>query len=285
MTKQCLLIGGDKRHRFLAEYLLKDGFTVYCYGLERCFDLPKEAITVDTLPAVPVTILPIPLTKDGQIVYAPYSRAPLSVEWVIDKLTPETTVFGGMMASGVQDLLKQRGITFYDYGLDEAFNRLNAIPSAEGAIEIAMHNTPFTLQGAKVCVVGFGRIGKALVERLVALGCEVTATARRAEQLDEIARLGALPLFTDDLTQSDGFDILFNTVPAPMVHAGVLARLSPATLVIDLASKPGGVDFDFAAQTGIRCIHALSLPALCAPKTAAQYVYLTLQQHWNGEVN
>jgi dipicolinate synthase subunit A len=285
MEKQCLLIGGDKRQRFLADDLLQDGFKVYCYGLERCLDLPQAVVQVDTLLPTPVTVFPIPITKDGQTVVAPYSGAPLSLEWVIDKLSPTTTLFGGMFPLDVREALEKRGISFYDYGLDEEFNRLNAIPSAEGAIEIAMHNTPYTLQGASVCVVGFGRIGKALVTRLLALGCKVTATARRAEQLSEITALGAIPLFTDNLACSDGYDILFNTVPAPVVHSAVLERLSPTTLVIDLASKPGGVDFDTAVSKGIRCIHALSLPALCAPKTAAQYLYLTIKQHFNGEVN
>ena len=44
-------------------------------------------------------------------------------------------------------------------------------------------------------------------------------------------------------------------------------------LFIDLASLPGGIDFSFASERGIKAIQALGLPAKTAPKTAAEIVF------------
>jgi len=65
-------------------------------------------------------------------------------------------------------------------------------------------------------------------------------------------------------------------VPAQVLSAEVLARLRPGSLIVDLASRPGGTDFEAARRLGHRAIHALSLPAACAPETAGEAVAQTV---------
>ena len=72
------------------------------------------------------------------------------------------------------------------------------------------------------------------------------------------------------------FDTVVNTVPAPVLSEAVLARLRPQSFIVDLASCPGGTDFDAARRLGHRAIHALSLPAACAPETAGEAVAQTV---------
>ena len=55
-------------------------------------------------------------------------------------------------------------------------------------------------------------------------------------------------------------DVIFNTVPGLLLSETVLKALPPETLVIDLASRPGGTDFDAAKRLGIRVVWALALP-------------------------
>ena len=79
-----------------------------------------------------------------------------------------------------------------------------------------------------------------------------------------------------------GQDTVINTIPAPVLPRKMLEKLPRGALIIDLASLPGGTDFDAAEALGIRAEHALALPGKCAPDTAgaliAQTVLTILQE-------
>ena len=65
-----------------------------------------------------------------------------------------------------------------------------------------------------------------------------------------------------------GYDLVVNTVPARVLGQAELADLKPDCLVLDLASKPGGVDLEEAARLGRSVVWALSLPGKVAPVSA-----------------
>ena len=83
-------------------------------------------------------------------------------------------------------------LNLYDVRLlldDPVFVHENAVLTAEGALCAAMRDTPFALVDAHVMVVGYGRIGRALTERLVGLHADVTVASRREEgRLQAMAR-------------------------------------------------------------------------------------------------
>ncbi|MEE1061733.1 MAG: dipicolinate synthase subunit DpsA, partial [Ruminococcus sp.] len=56
----------------------------------------------------------------------------------------------------------------------------------------------------------------------------------------------------------------------------VLASANSSVLIIDLASKPGGVDFEAAKKQGIDAVRALSLPGQSAPKSAGDIIKKTV---------
>ncbi|MGN0177827.1 MAG: NAD(P)-dependent oxidoreductase, partial [Monoglobaceae bacterium] len=142
---------------------------------------------------------------------------------------------------------------------------------------LAMANTPYTIHQSRCLVVGYGRIGKLLSEDLRALGADVTATARKHSDLAWIEARGFKACRTEKLADiAGGFDIIFNTVPHPVINFKVLSATRPEVLIIDLASKPGGVDFDTAKELGRRVIWALSLPGKAAPLTAGRIIKNTL---------
>ena len=105
----------------------------------------------------------------------------------------------------------------------------------------------------------------------------MTAAARRPAQraLAESYGLRSIELFRLEQL-APAFDTVVNTVPAPVLTERVLSALQPGSLIVDLASKPGGTDFEAARRLGHRAIHALSLPAACAPETAGEAVARTV---------
>ena len=157
------------------------------------------------------------------------------------------------------------------------YHTANALPTAEGAIQIAMEELPITLHDARVLVIGFGRLGRTLAPRLRALGARVWVSARRYEQRAAAESMGlgseGMHRLPDWLC---GYDLVLNTVPAPVLGVEELAALKERALVIDLASRPGGVDMDAAATLGVRVIWALSLPGKVAPVTAGRYIKDTI---------
>lgn len=153
----------------------------------------------------------------------------------------------------------------------------NVPPTAEGAVQIAMEELPITLHGARVLVLGFGRLGKLTAHRFAALGARVSIAARKWADL---AWGEAYGYAAEHIERLDGFlcgyDLVVNTVPRKVLTAHRLADLRPGCLVIDLASKPGGVDLDAASHLGVRVIWALSLPGKVAPVTSGKIIRDTI---------
>lgn len=137
-----------------------------------------------------------------------------------------------------------------------------------------MEQTAFTIQGSHCLVLGCGRIGLLLAQKLHALHAKVTVSARSARDFARLSASGLRSIDTRRLTgQLSGFDIVFNTIPAPILGASELAELSAPCLLIDLASLPGGIAPDTPIPPSCRVLHALSLPGRVAPLSAARAIH------------
>jgi dipicolinate synthase subunit A len=158
-----------------------------------------------------------------------------------------------------------------DTGEDDELAILNSIPSAEGAILMAMQATPFTIHNSNCLVLGPGRTGLTLVRMLQGLGAHVWGAARKAPGRARLFEMGAMPVDFADLPHClPQIDIVFNTVPAQVLDRSLVYVLRRTAVIIDLASAPGGVDFVAAAERGIHAELAPGLPGKVAPLTAGR---------------
>ncbi len=271
-AKNIWVAGGDPRQAALAELLADDGHSVHTYALEwgegmRCEPSMAGADRADCV------VLPLPAAGPDGKLNAPLAAESHSLTQVLDALRPGQLVCAGMVEDGLRRLAEERDLELRDYFAREELAVLNAIPTAEGAIQIAMEELPITLHDARVLVVGFGRLGRTLAPRLRSLGARVWVSARRYEQRAAAECMGLGSEGVDGLSDwLCSYDIVFNTVPAPVLGVEELAALKERALVIDLASRPGGVDMDAAAALGVRVIWALSLPGKVAPVTSGRYI-------------
>lgn len=93
------------------------------------------------------------------------------------------------------------------------------------------------------------------------MGAQTYVEARKYADLAMIEGHGYEPLPLGELKNHiHEFDIIFNTVPSMILDRELLKNVKKDALIIDLASKPGGVDFEAAKDYGVRVIWALSLP-------------------------
>ena len=272
------VIGGDMRQVKLASLLAADGHAVSAFAIDQV--RPEGATLAASLKAATkdadCVLLPLPLMR-GCALNTPLSDMGLTTDKVFAALDPAQLICGGRIDEAAQKQAAEHGLTLLDYFTREELIIANAAVTAEGAIQVAMKATPAILLGTRALILGFGRIGKVLAHRLRALGVHVTASARNYADLAWISAYGYAGIHTDHLDgKLEGYNILFNTIPHPILDASRLQTLDRSTLCIDLSSKPGGVDFAAAAALGIRTIWALGLPGEVAPVTAAAVIRDTI---------
>lgn len=270
MSKVFSIIGGDLRQLTLASLLEEDNYKVTIFGfdsgiatgsLQKARSL-KEAMKADFI------ILPLPVTQDNQTLNAPFSKESIALHELEEYANENTIILGGK-----NSCMKN----VYDYFEREELSVANAIPTAEGAIEIALSETAHTLFGSRCLVIGYGRCGKILADRLKALGCRVSVSARKHSDFAWIDAFGFDVLDSRNLNgKLSEFDVIFNTVPTMLLDDTLLGQIEKDTLIIDLASKPGGVDFSLAKKLGLRVIWALSLPGKCAPISSGKIIKTTV---------
>lgn len=251
------IIGGDNRFEILEKMLTESGHTV-----------SKNAR---------VFILPLPVSRDGITVNAPRQNDKILLSDIIQNTEEGDIYFGGLIPEDFALKLRATGAVVFDYNACEEFARLNAVPTAEGALALAIESTDYSLRGAKCLVSGYGKIGKVLAQYLSALGADVTISARKEADFSAANQLGLKHIHCNEITlHIADYPLIFNTVPHRIFTDEAISAMSSGCLYIELASAPYGIDFDCASAAGITLINAPSLPAKVAPVTAAKNIKNTI---------
>ncbi len=257
--KKVTIIGGDSRLITVKEQLENQGFTVDTMGL---FENDNGNLATSK-----VVILPVPTTRDGVNVYTPLTGKIIPLSFVEDSASRDAQVLC------CNYNFKNRKCT--DYNCLDSYALLNAVPTAEGAVKIAIENTPFTLWRARVLVIGYGRVGKIVADRLKSMGSTVTVSARKTSDFALITALNMEKTDTRLLNEKPlDYDIIFNTVDFPVIDDNTLKNMK-CKCIIDLSSK-GGFNLELAKALGITAIKAPGLPSLVAPKTAGEILAETI---------
>jgi dipicolinate synthase subunit A len=215
-------------------------------------------------------IAPIPFSRDGEKINGEI----LTLNELLDLPNiQDKVIFTGAISTNVKEKLDEVNAKYYDLmDLDEVAI-LNAIPTAEGAIATAMEMTDFTLCNSNILVMGYGRIGKILSKMLHGLGCNVYVEARKEPDLAMIKAMGYNPVNLKKIdSYLDKFNVIFNTIPYLILDKNKLDSINKKCSIIDLASNPGGLDFAYAKEIGLKVVWALALPAKVAPMSAAEYI-------------
>ena len=275
-----LVVGGDLRQVYTAKKLAENN-KVYAAGFDNNIIGDINVIHVDhklELPEIAdYIILPLPASQNGVFVNAPFCRNNIPLTSLAPLLKCDGIIYGGKIDPSTMKIFNKCGIKTVDYFEREELNVLNAVPTAEGAVQIAMEEMASTIYGQKVLITGFGRISKVLIKILNGLGADITVTARKYSDLSWAEIYGCKTVHTSALENIIGeYDLIFNTVPAVILNEKCLNQIKNDALIIDLASKPGGVDFDTAGKLGLKVVWALSLPGKIAPVTSGEIIACTI---------
>ncbi|HEX3015518.1 MAG TPA: dipicolinate synthase subunit DpsA [Desulfobacteria bacterium] len=277
------IVGGDDRELVLIPELAKMGAYIKVIGFEHGphIDGIEYAATLsEAVNGVDAVVLPMPGTDERGVVRAKYSKNPLQLsKEFLQIIPPNVPVFIGWARPALQTAARALGLKLVEYNSLDELTILNSIPSAEGAIQMAMEATKITIHGSEAMVVGFGRSGFTLACTLKGMGAHVSLVARKQSDLARAFQLGMQPVHFLDLAQNASeMNLIFNTVPSLVLDRQVLDNVDKEAVIIDIASAPGGTDFEYASFLGIKALLAPGLPGIVAPKTAGKILAQVLPQ-------
>ena len=257
------VIGGDKRMSAVARL-----FCESVYDCETAATASRSNDVFEVIKDSAVTVLPLPCQKGGKL-NAPTSNKEIYVGDIFTAGSGKTLFVGGMLPP---DLPQSE-----DISLREDFLLKNAVLTAEGAIEIALRESDFSLFGARIAIFGYGRIGARLASLLNAFGAEVTVVARRSESraLAEISRLSAVG-FEKAAEVLRSSDVIFNTVPKRIFGKAELSSFRQDSLYIELASPPYGIAEEDMALCNAKTVLASGLPGKTAFESAGRIIFDTV---------
>lgn len=266
--KRILIIGGDTRIDYLAQALTEDGFTVSRFDGSQALKS-----TIDCADAV---VLGLPCSKDDKTVDAPMLSEAVLLKDLFRLVGNKKLLLAGKMSDAVKAVADVFSVHWVDYFMREELEILNSVPTCEGAVQIAMEELPITINGANALVTGFGKVGEPLSLMLKGLGADVTVCARKTHARAKARTMGLRAVdfsyLNDAVAQAD---VVFNTVPEKIIGRESLIA-TEKTLIIDLASKPGGVDMEAARDANVKVIWALGLPGKVAPVTSGNIIKETI---------
>lgn len=280
------ILGGDYRYKFLYDMLLIDKHKVYVYS-NKYLENTKECNNIDEfLKKIDVLIASIPFTKDNKTVFN-ITNELLDINVLIDKMVDNNIklLCAGVIGKNRIENIEEKGIKVLDFFEDEAVAILNAIPTAEGAIQTAMEESYKTIFDSKCLVLGYGRCGKILSNMLKGIGANVTVTYRKQKDYAYINSYGleSVNLYEIENIIND-FDFIFNTIPYEILNRNILQKVNRESVIIDLAQAPGGVDYNCARELDLKAIYCPSLPGRVAPYTAAKILKDSLIEYCKGNL-
>lgn len=263
MRKKFLLAGSDLRQHYLKEMLEQRGhMTELVENIENADVERYDAILL------------------------PVSDSPRCFHLIKDKLKKHQYVFGcnleNLHEKEVTAAQAENSVKIIEYMKQDSVAYKNAVATAEGAVAEAIIRSTVNLCGSSSLVLGYGRCGKVLADRLARMYSLVTVMERKKALRAEAEANGCRTVEFSILSflQREGrkYDYVFNTVPAMVLDSRCLSMLNRNVTIIDIASKPGGVDYEYCKIHHINAVNALGLPGKYAPKTSAEILLEVIEE-------
>lgn len=268
------IIGGDDRDLYLHKFLKEKGFsTITLWGFDK---VGYNAFSLEDLKRKlgknPTVILPMSGTNELGLVKGKYSSESIVLgKDFFDILPDNTKIIIGYARKWFKEMCMKNQTNLIEVAEDDEIAILNSIPSAEGAIQIAMENSEITIHDSKSLIIGFGRCGITLARIVKNLDSKVYVMTRNKVSLARSYEMGFIPVDPNEYEKIlPQVDFIYNTAPNMVLPKEKLKHCINTQVIVDIASAPGGVDFDYAKEIGIKAILAPGLPGLVAPKTAAK---------------
>lgn len=292
------VLGSDARFTYAAIMLSKNGFIVTDPDLKTCvYDAEYF-------------LLPVPLTVDKEYIKGTNILVEEFLEHIIKRASTRVTIseadrvsntqnsndiscgaksvklFCGMPPKEFVDRCAENGIEVIDYMKCEKLTFENAVLTAKG-IGIEANEAGAVLKESSSLVLGYGFCGKAIANYLRDSGANVTIMARNEKLIPEIRKHGFdyVPMFKmlneKQRLKMIKYSYIFNTIPAMVLDKEAIDCLSENVMIFDIASKPGGTDFEYCYENDIFAVNSLGIPGKHFPKEAGEIIAKVVIENTN----
>ena len=266
MDRHTIIFTADKRLNDLGTLLT--GKRVLC-SWEEYWNKAKEEKNLEY-----VYVFPTPVNKLEN-----YQHIKRTLKTVLTN-RKTVCVFGGIFDKEWKLFFEENGIAYVDFmNLEEVVTE-NAQITAEAVLAETLQLSSYSIKEQNIMVTGFGACAKPIAEKLSALGAVITIVARSEKARRKAVGLGYR---TCDFKTWDNYieraTTIINTVPAKVITEELLQKMRKDAVIIDIASKPGGTDFDSAKKLGIPAKLALGLPGIYSTKNSACLYKKAMWEH------
>ena len=268
MDRQTVVFITDRRQEKLANLL----------GGERVSNTGEEKLQGKEV-CEKVYVLPTPVAK--------LNKNPVAKEKLKQELIKAheceaiaVKVFGGVFDQEWTTFLEGYEIPYWDFMKLPEVVEGNAWITAEATLAECLKYSSYSICGQNVLMTGYGCCGKKIAELFSLLGAHVVVAARRSEVREEIRRDGYKAISFVEMPEvlSDIVTVI-NTVPALVLTEDCIRRLPEEAVIVDIASNPGGTDFDAAQKYGITAKLALGLPGIYTTSSSALLLKRAISQY------
>lgn len=284
MQKKIGIIGGDLRLIFLSILLAKEKNIVYTYAQETAEILKNEKNInfcenmAELIKESELIIGPIPFSKNNIEINSAYSNKKVMIQDLMSNLKNRELIAGSINPK-IYEQANENNVKIIDIMKNEKLTILNTIATAEGAIKELIANTDIIIHGAKILILGYGRVAKTLAQKLKGIDAKVTIAARKEEALAWGYTYGFNVVNINSIEEKlANYDIIVNTVPELILGKQQIKNIKSKTYLLDISSAPGGIDFEEANKNNIKAELALGLPGKYAPYTTAKFIKEVIEE-------
>lgn len=267
MDRHTVIFSLDKRQENLGKLLR--GNKLHCKWEEyEAFVEKQRKETLEEIPCENIYVLPITVAKLDKY---PEIKRKLKQELTnISKEPKAVCVFGGVFNEEWKTFLEEQKIPYWDFMKLPEVVEGNGWITAEGTVAEVLQLGLRSIWQQNVMVTGYGCCGEKIAKVFSWLGANVTVVARKEKVRGKAEKDGFWAIdFPEMGSFVEGMDTVINTVPAMVVTKDVIQKMRKDTLIIDIASSPGGTDFEAAKDAGIVAKLALGLPGIYTTASSA----------------
>lgn len=227
-------------------------------GADEAAGAKESPSLADAIRGARLIVGPVPGLGTDDSLYAPSAKEKLFMTTdVLRGAAPEALMFLGRVSPKIEAWAKGTSVTPIGFGDDDPLAVLHAVPTAEGAVKVAIENTDETILGLPTLCLGLGRVGMSVVQAFLGLGANVTLAARNPSQLARAWAMGTTAVHLRELPRVLGqFPLVVSSSSGLVLTRELLERTLKDVVIIDLCSPPGSVDFPAAETLGRKVIWA-----------------------------